>query len=426
MTGTAPMPTRSREWTPVLDGLRADLLDCLQVNLAAVADRAAGPGAHLALGAPLRFVTTAGPLGLPVLTASVERRLDEAAGLLGLRVDRRWTGVSGADLRELARDHGPLYVVGDAFTMPWLPYAGHEHMEHSFLLADAGPQCVVADGYHNSTRWGDARPGVWRLPAADLDAAVPAATAMTLTVAAAPEVDRAAVLRENAADLAAAQTAVDDYLDRIRARAGEPAVAAQIVLDVWLLGRSRALHAAWLAATATHPPDAAATDPPGDRTGELAAHADSWLALAGQSYVAMRRAARGGAFPAAVLDRYAELLHTDVVLAGRLVAGAAAPPPSADGVVGPAAVDPARIRAVLAAEFGAVLGLEPEAVAGRPLRELPRYNSFRLVDVIERAEERLGVQLDPDDLTVTALRDLDSLCGVFGRARPVPEGVPRW
>ncbi|WP_307961756.1 hypothetical protein [Salinispora arenicola] len=173
------IPTRSREWTPVLTGLRAELLDCLQVNLAALADRAYRPGAHLELGASLRL-HIAQPAGTPAVTASVEQRLTEAGDLLGLRVTRRWDDVPGTRLRELRAEHSPLYLVADTFTMSWLPYAGNQHMEHSFLLVDADDPCVLVDGYHNSTQWGDARPGTWRMSAAQFDAAVPRATAMTV------------------------------------------------------------------------------------------------------------------------------------------------------------------------------------------------------------------------------------------------------
>ncbi|MEU7994190.1 phosphopantetheine-binding protein [Micromonospora sp. NPDC049060] len=409
MVAVPAVPTRSREWTPVLTGLRADLLDCVQVNLAALADRAYGPGAHLALGATLRFHTVEGPAGTPAVTASVDQRLAEAADLLGLRVARRWDDVPGARLRELVAAHSPLYVVADTFTMSWLPYAGNQHMEHSFLLVDAGEHCVVVDGYHNSTQWGDARPGTWRMSTADFDAAVPRATAMTVVADGAPVLDRAAVLRENAAALRAEADRIEDYLAAVRRRAGEAEAAAQLVLDVWLLGRSRALHAAWLAGD----PDAA------DAAREAAARADAWLALASQSYVAMRRVRRGGVFPAPVLDQLAGLLRDDVALAGRLADAGPVPPPR-DG----SAADPGRIREVLADEVRGVLGVGPEVpVDGRPLRTLSGFNSFRLVEVIERAEARLGVELDPDDLTGPALHDLDSLGAVFERARPATQGV---
>lgn len=402
------IPTRSREWTPVLTGLRADLLDCMQVNLAALADRAYRPGAHLELGASLRFHITAGPAGTPAVTASVEQRLTEAGDLLGLRVTRRWDDVPGTRLRELLAEHSPLYVVADTFTMSWLPYAGNQHMQHSFLLVDADDPCVLVDGYHNSTQWGDARPGTWRMPAAQFDAAVPRATAMAVAAGGAPTLDRPTVLRDNASALRAEADQIEDYLAAVRRRAGEAQAATQLVLDVWLLGRSRALHAAWLANDPTT----------ADAAREAAARADDWLALASQSYVAMRRVHRGGAFPAPVLDQLDGLLRGEVAFADGLADTGRVPPQSAP------TAESNRIRGVLADEVRAALGVGPEVpVDDRPLRTLPGFNSFRLVEVIERAEARLRVELDPDDLTGTALHDLDSLGAVFDRARAATQRV---
>ncbi|PZG02543.1 acyl carrier protein [Micromonospora deserti] len=402
-----PVPTRSREWTPILAGLRADLLDCLQVNLAALADRAYRPGAHLAFGAALRFDPAPGPAGPPTVVAGPDQRLAEADELLGLRVDQRWDDVSGARLRELVTRRAPLYVVADAFTMGWLPYAGNQHMEHSFLLVEGGQTCLVVDGYHNSTQWGDVRPGAWRLSAAEFDAAVPRASAMTITAVGAPSLDRAVVLRTNAAVLSRATNRIEEYLSAVRDRAGEPEVASQLVLDVWLLGRSRALHAAWLAA-----------QPERIGAAETAGQAESWLALAAQSYVTMRRVRRNGAFPAAVLDQLAELLRGDVALARRLAGDDAPPVATGPASPPPEPVDPDQIRAVLVAEVGAVFGVGAEVLATGPaLRTLPGFNSFRLVEVIERVETRLGVEVDPDHLTGTALHDLDSLHALFRRAR---------
>ncbi|GIE90976.1 acyl carrier protein [Actinoplanes regularis] len=404
MIAEPPVPTRSRDWTPVLAGLHADLMDCIQVNLAAFADRAHGAGTHLALGALLRFDTVPGPGGVPIVGATVEQRLAEAADLLAVRVDQRFDDVTGARLREISAGSAPLFVVADAYTMSWVPYAGHQHMEHSFLLLAADGPVLVGDGYHNATPWGDIRPGVWRLPAAGFDDAVPRATAMTLTAAAPPVLDRAAVLTENAVAMSAATGRIDRYLAALHEHREEPETAARLVLDVWLLGRSRALHAAWLG-----------TYPEVDAAGQASAQAESWSALAAQSYVAMRRASRGGAFPTAVLDRLGELLHEDVALARRLAGGdPATGTPAGAGSTG----DPDGTRAVLAEELAAVLGLGAGLLDGRPsLRSLPGFNSFRLVEVIERVEARLRVTLDPDELTGAALHDLDTLTVLFDRAR---------
>lgn len=358
-------PTYDRIWTPVLETVRTDALDCVQTNLAAMADRLGGAGAHLALGAPLRFETEPGAARV---AASLEHRLAAADDLLGLRVERRWEGIDGPALRALVAEHGPLHVVADAFGLQWTVLFGRQHSDHTFILA--GPNTVV-DAYHDDTAWGACRPGVWRITDAELDACVPSATVLRL--AAGPATACEDVLRVNAHSLAAAGPAIEAYL--------AASVPSDLVLDIWLLGRSRLLHAAWL-------------ERQGLPAAEMAAQARAWLTLASTSYVVLRRSA-GGA-PASVVDELRELLREDAAVAARLAAGG--------------------IRAALVDVVGEVLRIDERGgVAGAALRDLPNYNSLRLVEIVERAEVRLGVRLDDTDLTPQALRDVDSLCAAFER-----------
>ena len=316
-------------WSPVLAGLRADALDCLQSNLAAVADAGHRRGAHLALGAPLRFMLEGRPDGPPTVAATTDRRLAQAGDLLGLRVTGRWDGLDGTGLRELASERGLLYVIADAHAMPWLPYAGRAHLAHSFLLTMTGAACgtagasrtaTVVDAYHNTTEWGEARPGVWGVSAGVLDeAASGGATAVTLAADPLPDMDPEAVLRGNAAALAAGRADVERYLAALRAAAGAAPVADLLVLDVWLLSRERSLHAAWLAAL-----------PGRSQQASIAAgHARAWQRLAATTFVAARRVRRGQAGSAAAIDRLGRLLREDVLVAGRLASCAASPGPPA-------------------------------------------------------------------------------------------------
>jgi acyl carrier protein len=58
---------------------------------------------------------------------------------------------------------------------------------------------------------------------------------------------------------------------------------------------------------------------------------------------------------------------------------------------------------------------------GRPihgvdeLRALPGFNSFRLVEIIDRIERDLGVEL-PAEVGADDLQDVDGLCRLFTRA----------
>ncbi|GAA3451791.1 acyl carrier protein [Dactylosporangium matsuzakiense] len=410
MVHLAPVPTRSAVWSPVVTGLRADALDCLQTGVAALADLWHGAGSHLDLGAPLRFPTLADAAGQPSVEASLEQRLAEAAQLLGLRAVARHDGLDGPAIRDLAGAGGgaPLYVVADAYTMGWLPFVERQHLRHGFLVAGVGAAVTVVDAYHDDTRWGPARPGVWRLPAARFDATVQAGTVVVLESGDRPRLDVRAVLAANARALADGRPAIDRYLGAVSGAAG----VDRLVLDTWTLSRSRALHAAWVAATADLTPDALS---------DAEAHAQSWRDLATRVFVA---AARGG--PAAPLvDHLAGLLHGDVALAARLAdATTVRPEPTASGP-GPAAHDVPGVRLAVVEALAAVLRLPAGATTGGLLRDLPNFNSFRLVDVIERVEARLGVELGPDDFGPASLRDVDSLCAAFARAAGSPAGSLR-
>ena len=371
--------TYDRVWSPLLETVRADALDCVEANLAVGADRHAGVGAHLELGSALRFDTEPGPDGVPRVLSSVPHRLAAAHDRLGLRVSRRWDGVGGEELRRLVDETGPLYVIADAYNLAWTPYEGRQHTEHTFLLSTSD---TVVDAYHDETPWGSCRPGAWRLSANDFDAMVPSATALLL--AAEPVLARPEPLAANARALADAASSIDAYL------AAQQGIGDQLVLDVWLLSRSRLLHAAWLA---HH----------GLPSTEMEAQAQAWLTLASQTYVARRRVKVPSA---TVLDELGRLLHEDAAIADRLAATESAAPASADAV-----------RAAVLLAVQEVLRIdEPTVLAAPTLRALPNYNSFRLVDIIERVETKLNVELD--DLSPQALHDLDSLCAAFaGRPR---------
>jgi acyl carrier protein len=393
LTTTELIETRDQTWSPVLNELRAEALDCIQTGLAALADREHGDGAHLVLGARLGFTITPG--SPPTAEVPVEQRLAEAEQLAGLRVVERRDGLDGPALRDFADEiAGPLYVVADTFAMAWTPYRGQRHMDHSFLLIPSGDTYTVVDPYHNDTQWGSARPGVWRLVAADFDAAIgTGSSAMVITAARRPRLDPGTVLAANARGLTAAGPDMAGYLAQVRDGLTEAAAVEAMVLDVWLIARSRLLHAEWLRTVPGLPAALVA---------ETGQQADEWLRLTAQSYLGLRRVQRGAALPPSIVERLAELLDGDVELAVRLAERVAPEGPVA------AAVREA-VRTVLRLD-------EAGDWLTSPFRSLPNFNSFRLVDIVELVESRLGVTVDAEDLTVDALRDVDSLTRLFARA----------
>ncbi|GAA4549805.1 acyl carrier protein [Amycolatopsis samaneae] len=347
--------------------VHAELLDCLQANLAVLADRHHGPGTHLALGAPLRFRPTAGPDGLPTVEPSLADRLTDAERFLGLQVTAQWQQVTPSRLADLSYyQHGELYVMADAYDLPWTPYRGQQHMEHSFLVSSGPAGAVITDAYRNQTPWGNAVPGRWELDWADLPTAddVVVLTPTATVPAAAPVVD--------VADPA-------PYLDAYARHADRLTALRRLTLETWLLTRSRKLHAGFLARSGA------------PVTGEAERHLRAWDLLAEQTYLAMRRAERGRREPTGLLDRLGQALTADREVFG--------------------GTSPGQVRDTVAGVVAAVLGTNTERVLAEPeLTLLPGFDSMRLVEVVARLEQRLDVEFDPDDLLPENLHHLDSLC----------------
>jgi len=373
-----PNETYHPVWSPLLDEVSAEALDCLQANLALLVDRHRGAGAHLVLGAAPRFEVAGG----------LTDRLAQAHDLAGLRVAHRFTDVGGARSAELAAEHGVVYVVADVHDLAWTPYAGRRHEEHSFLLCSDGSGVSVVDAYHDETPWGPARPGTWRLEPADL-AGLPPATVFVLEADDVVPVPAAVRHRENAT---AERSAVDTFV------ADRP----DLVQDVWLLGRSRDLYTLWLASL---------PDTPALVVAAARSHAASVAALAGRLFVAGRR---GGAVSGELLGALRELLHADADLMAAVAAGTAGPVAARASTV-----DDSAARPVVLAAIAAVLRIdEADVLAAGSLRELPGFNSFRLVEIIERAEGVLGVELSDEDFTPETLTHAAALCAAFATALP--------
>jgi hypothetical protein len=138
----------------------AERLDCLQANIALLADRYHGAATHLRLGAVLRFAPrplAEGPLKGPLtVEPTLDQQLSDAADLLGLAVTDRRRASPGAGL---AATEDPICAVADAYHLPWVRYHGTKHVEHSFLAEQDGDGgVVISDAYHNDTQRGQARP----------------------------------------------------------------------------------------------------------------------------------------------------------------------------------------------------------------------------------------------------------------------------
>ncbi|WP_370963986.1 acyl carrier protein [Amycolatopsis sp. cg9] len=349
------------------------LFDCVQVNLAELADRCHGAGTHLALGRLLRFWPRPGADGLPTVEPRVDDHVTGSAALLGLRVARR-TRV--ADAGELEPGPG-CYVVADAFHLPWVPYHRKKHLEHSFLVEPAGDGVTVVDGYHNDTEWGAARPGEWTLGHAELAEALPEGALAFDLVAGEPVTERTPLVELTDADTFVATYA--DHPDRVRALRG-------LTLQTWLLTRSRRLHAAAM----------------GLDTDAVRAHLAEWDAIAKQVYLAGRRVAAGREEPRALFPRLAECLAADHTAFGGTTETTTVSTVDTIEV-------PLTVRESVTAVIGTVLGTAPPADA-RTLGDIPGFSSFRMMEIVERIESDLGVEFAAEDLVPEKLTHVDGLC----------------
>ncbi|MER7081848.1 hypothetical protein SAMN02982929_04921 [Saccharopolyspora kobensis] len=349
--------------------VRSELLDCVQANLAVLADHHHGAGTHLNLGAALRFRWRAGQL--PTVEPTLEQHLSDAESLLGLRlVDRR--AVTDGPLTEAVRPGEQAYVIADAYELPWVPYFQQRHMEHSFLLTADGE---VVDAYANDTQWGPAKPGTWQYPGLRV-----AGEVLHFAPGAAPS---------PVASLDGGE--VEEYVSAYESEPDRVAALDRLTLETWLLARSRKLHAAFREHRGLPAPTA------------LAEHLGRWDALVEQTYLAYRRVVRGRPEPAAVVERLRAVLVADREVF---------------------ALGDERWRRSVAGVVASVLDVsEQQLLGGVSFTSLPRFSSFRLVEIVEQLESELGADIDAADLLPENLHRLDDLCQVIRPPAVRTEGV---
>ena len=75
------------------------------------------------------------------------------------------------------------------------------------------------------------------------------------------------------------------------------------------------------------------------------------------------------------------------------------------------------VRDIVTDTAAEVLGVDVATLTeANNLTDLPTFNSFRIVEVVERLEQRLSIELDPGDLTPDNLTRLEPLCALFERS----------
>jgi hypothetical protein len=219
----------------------------------------------------------------------------------------------------------PVLLVADAFCLPWLPYAGHEHMDHGFVLAGLSPgdgagcpadelTAHIVDPYQNVTEWGVARPVITQLPLTELDSALAGGCwAVLVPATAEPPVNPACQLAANATAILAAA----DHGSYQRFIAGHQEAGADqlqnLTLQTWLLARNRALHASWLAGLDPSLLDQSIAER------FLAQVSGGWQRAMEMSYIALRRVRSGRRAPGAAIAAVEAVSRAETDLARSLL-----------------------------------------------------------------------------------------------------------
>lgn len=260
-----------------LTGVEAHSYDCIQSNLAVLADAAHGRGTAHRMGAQLLIEPRPSGDGLYTMDPDPADEATRCAALVGLLADGPDLAVAAGQLRDAVGTQ-PCYAVGDAFEMPWLPYYRQAHMPHSFLVAAAGPDAWVLDAYDNQTEWGAAEPGSWRRPWSELD--FPVRLWRWQPAPLGPSADRRSERR-----------GIEDYLAALRNHPDRARAWDQFAIDTWLLARRHRLFAH------AYPDDPAAEQV-----------AERWERLAADAFLGLRRVRRGRPEPAEPLAEAERLL----------------------------------------------------------------------------------------------------------------------
>ncbi|MGX1885240.1 acyl carrier protein [Streptomyces sp. NPDC055287] len=357
--------------------VHADRLDCLQANLGLLADRHHGAATHLRLGAVLRFAPRPapdGPLtGLLTVEPALDQHVADAAHLLGLAVTDRRRHAPGSG--PVAVD-APVYVIADAYGLPWVPYHGTKHVEHSFLAEpDDDGGITVSDAYHNDTQWGRARPLRRTYSRDGFAALIDALPEGAETVRFAPQ----PLGPPPEPVYAPGPVTSADYLRGYAEHPDRRAALEAFTLETWLLARSRRLHAQYAAEVCGAPP------------GEtLRLHLGRWDSLVEHAYLTFRRVDRGRAEPSGLLERAAEALRGDAAAFG--------------------------VRGAVRETVASVLGIPETALAASELTAHPEFNSLRMVEIVELLEDRFAVEFEAAELVPENLQRIDDLSALVKRA----------
>ncbi|MFJ6889626.1 acyl carrier protein [Streptomyces californicus] len=400
-----PASERDDVLVRAIAGIDTTLLDCIQVNAAVLADTEHGPDTHLEIGSVVDFAPRHSThSALPTVERQPSEQIAQLGAPLGLDLRIGEPVDRGQSLLDLIPPHrGALYVIGDAYRMPWLPYHGHQHMAHSVLLRASadGARIEAVDAYDNETPYGRAEPVVCtytRQQAAALFDGSPTTPVLTHRGESRPQPLEHVLTRNARAATPMLETeAPEHYAIAFRDHPDQTAAFTALLLETWLLSRSRRLHAKWLARRSPGSAHAAA----------VAQQAGAWEDLTGQCYLAARRVQRGRPAPPQLHTTLAQLLRTDLEIAAD-----AAPSAPGDDLT-----DSAEVRHTVQAVIADVMAIDLNLVAATDdLSQLEGFASFQMVETVERLEETYALEFPASELQPATLRSIDALTSLVQRA----------
>lgn len=199
----------------------------------------------------------------------------------------------------------PALVFGDAFFMPWLPYFGHDHHEHSFIIdgiTDDKRFVHIVDAYENTTVWGKAHPIAWELPTTALSVIFNLESEHARTILwlertrETPALNIRNMLFANAHYTLAShqQGQLQHFARHYCALMPDEEAAKRLELALWLIARARALHGLWLHDIVSQHPHLLPETYADDYEQQVAI---PWKRVCEQAYLLMQRIKRGRPAP---------------------------------------------------------------------------------------------------------------------------------
>jgi hypothetical protein len=244
---------------------------------------------------------------MPVLCRdSFQRRIEEQTGY---RVYQKDLDIarSGEVLSAYIQKGQPTLVFGDAFFMPWLPYFGQDHHEHSFIIdgmSDDRRFVHIVDAYENTTVWGKACPIACELPLTALPVILDLESEHAKAClwlehrgeGEAPVLNLKDMLLVNARHMIAScqQEQLQHFAYYYHALMPDMEAAKKLEVALWLITRARSLHALWLRDLASRAP-MLLPDFYADCYEQQVALA--WKRVCEQAYLLMQRLKRGRSLP---------------------------------------------------------------------------------------------------------------------------------